>query len=77
MPTYYSCDGSVSTVGTGTDTGLKCSTGWQTYTPPTTQTNTLELSGEFVTLDQSRELFTALIGLLVTVAVYRALARIF
>lgn len=72
MATYYSCEGSVTTVGTGTNTGLKCSTGWQTSAQ-----QTLELTGEFITLDQSRELFTALIGLLVTVAVYRALARIF
>lgn len=77
MTSYYSCDGSVTTVGNGANTGLKCSTVWQTYTPPTTQTNTLELTGEFVTLDQSRELFTALMVLLVTIAVYRALARIF
>lgn len=72
MATYYTCDGSVTTVGNGTNQGLKCSTGWQTSAQ-----QTLELTGEFITLDQSRELFTALIGLLVTVAVYRALARIF
>lgn len=75
MPSYYSCDGSVSVVGNGANQGLKCSTGWQTYTPPATQTNTLELTGQFVTLEQGRELMAALFLLFAVIAIYRALGR--
>lgn len=72
---YYSCDGSVTTVGSGVNQGLQCSTGWQTYTPPETQTNTLELTGEFVTLEQGRELMAVLFLLFAVIAVYRGLGR--
>ena len=76
MPTYYSCDGSVSVVGNGNNQGLKCSTGWQTYTPPTTQTNTLELTGQFITYEQGQALMSGLILLFMTILVFKKLATI-
>lgn len=73
---YYSCTGSV-TAGNGANSqALTCSTGWQTYTPPQQQTNTLEFTGQLVTLEQGRELFLALAMLFTVIAIYRALGRI-
>lgn len=69
---YYVCDGVVSTVGKGTNQGLKCSTGWNQTQQ---QTNILELTGDFITLEQGRELFLALAMLFTVIAIYRALGR--
>lgn len=73
---YYSCTGSVTSGNGSNSQALTCSTGWQTYTPPEQQTNTLEFTGQLVTLEQGRELFTALALLFITIAVFRALSRI-
>ena len=54
---YYQCDGTVSTNVFG---GLNCSTGWQTYTPPTTTTpSTVQMvaSGELLTASDTYQLF--------------------
>lgn len=76
--TYLACDGTI-TSGNGSNSQAKsCSTGWQSYTPPEPETTqTLELSGELITLEQGRELFSALAALFVVIAVYRGLCRIF
>lgn len=68
MTIYYRCDGTVSTVGNGANQGSKCSTGWVQVDEPIYTT---------ITVDQGRELFLALAALMVTIAVYRALGRIF
>lgn len=66
--TYYRCDGTISLVGNGVNQGSKCSTGWVTVDEPIYST---------ITVEQGRELFVALAALVVTIAIYRALARIF
>lgn len=68
MTVYYRCDGVVSIVGNGNNQGLKCSTGWVQVDEPVYTT---------ITVEQGRELFVALAALVVTIAIYRALARIF
>lgn len=68
MTTYYVCSGVVSIVGNGANEGLKCSTGWTQAVEPVFST---------ITVEQGRELFLALAALVVTIAIYRALARIF
>lgn len=75
MATYYACDGTVSTVGNGTNQGLKCSTGWQTYTPPTAQT--VELSGELLTGAQTSELVHAVIVLIALWAMFKIILHTF
>lgn len=73
MATYYSCDGSVTTVGNGANTGLKCSTGWQTST---TQNATLELTGQFVTYEQGQAFMQGFILLIATILVFKKLSNI-
>lgn len=73
MPSYYSCDGVVSVVGNGKNQGLKCSTGWSSVS---SVPQTIEFSGDLITLEQGRELLSVLALLVVTIAVFRALGRI-
>ena len=68
---YYSCDGSVSITGNGSDQGLKCSTGWQSYTPPTTEPQTLELSGELLTASDASSLIVAVVLLVALWATFK------
>lgn len=68
---YYSCDGSITTVGNGNDTGLKCSTGWQTYTPPTNQSLQAELSGELLTAADTTALLAAIMILVALWATFK------
>ena len=66
---YYACDGSVSVVGNGTNQGLKCSTGWQSYTPPAPQND--ELSGELLTAANTSQLLAAVMLLVALWAVFK------
>lgn len=66
---YYACDGTTTTVGTGNNTGLKCSTGWQTYTPPSTQT--VEFSGELLTAADTTALLAAIMILVALWATFK------
>lgn len=68
---YYSCDGTISTVGNGTNQGLKCSTGWQSYTPPTNEPQTVELSGELLTAADTSSLLAAVMLLVALWAVFK------
>jgi len=52
---YYACDGTVTTLAGG----LRCSTTWQTYTPPTTSNSTMTVSGELLTASDTIQLFGA------------------
>lgn len=53
---YYACDGTVTTQAGR----LSCSTTWQTYTPPTTTSNsTMTVSGELLTASDTLQLFGA------------------
>lgn len=72
MSTYYSCDGTVTNIAGD----IRCSTGWQTYTPPESQAATLELTGQFVTYEQGQELMSGLILLFMTILVFKKLANI-
>lgn len=73
MTVYYTCDGSVTTVGNGANTGLKCSTGWQTST---TQNATLELTGELITYEQASGLISALLTIAAIYAVFKIMYRL-
>lgn len=68
---YYSCDGTVSSFAGA----LRCSTGWQSYTPSSTQP--LEFSGELITKAQTEQLLLAFLAFFTVIALYRALGRIF
>ncbi len=68
MTIYYRCEGVVSVVGNGNNPGSKCSTGWIQVDDPVYTT---------ITVAQGEQLFVAFAGLFVTIAVFRALARIF
>lgn len=51
---YYQCDGTVTNIAGG----LRCSTTWQTYTPPTTTTTVqMVASGELLTASDTYQLF--------------------
>lgn len=66
---YYSCDGVVSTVGNGDNQGFKCSTGFQTYTPPSAQT--IEFSGELLTAADTSQLLVAVMLLVALWATFK------
>lgn len=68
---YYSCDGSV-TAGNGNNSqALSCSTGWQSYTPLTTEPQTLELSGELLTASDASSLIVAVVLLVALWATFK------
>jgi|GEM_PF-2878712 len=68
---YYSCDGSV-TAGNGNNSqALSCSTGWQTYTPPTNEPQTFELSGELLTAADASALLAAVMVLVALWATFK------
>jgi len=53
---YYACDGTV----TNQSGRLRCSTTWQTYTPPSATSNsTMTVSGELLTASDTLQLFGA------------------
>lgn len=69
---YYSCDGVVSTVGKGNNQGSKCSTGFQTYTPPTAPTaQTVQFSGELLTAADTSQLLAAVMLLVALWATFK------
>lgn len=68
MTVYYRCDGVVSTVGDGANQGQKCSTGWVQVDEPVYT---------LISQQQAEQLFLAFAALFTTIAVYRALGRIF
>lgn len=72
MPSYYSCDGTVTNIAGG----IRCSTGWQTYTPSEPQAATLELTGEFVTYEQGQAFMSGFILLIMTILLYKKLSEI-
>lgn len=68
---YYSCDGSV-TAGNGNNSqALSCSTGWQTYTPPINEPQTVELSGELLTAADASALLAAVMVLVALWATFK------
>ncbi len=68
---YYSCNGSV-TAGNGSNSqALTCSTGWQTYTPPTNQPQTVEFSGELLTAADTSLLIAAVMVLVALWATFK------
>lgn len=69
MTIYYACDGNVSTVGKGANQGFQCSTGFQTYTPPTSQT--VEFSGELLTAADTSQLLAAVMLLVALWATFK------
>lgn len=73
---YYSCDGSITTVGNGNNTGLKCSTGWQTYTPPTNTPQTVQLSGELLTASDTTALLGAIMLLVALWAMFKIILNV-
>lgn len=70
---YYSCTGTVTQGNGASSQALTCSTGWQSVS---SVPQTIEFTGNLITLEQGRELFAALALLFITIAVYRALSRI-
>lgn len=56
---YYACDGTVTNIAGG----IRCSTGWQTYTPPVTSSSTMTVSGELLTASDTLQLFGAVLFL--------------
>lgn len=65
---YYSCTGTVSN-SIFDSTAKKCSTGWQTYTPPVTQN--VELSGELLTAADTSALLGAVMVLVALWATFK------
>lgn len=65
---YYQCSGTVSNNVFG---GLNCSTGWQTYTPPTNTPQTVQLSGELLTASDTTALLGAIILLVALWATFK------
>lgn len=66
---YYSCTGTVATVNSDNSQALSCSTGWQTYTPPSTQT--VEFSGELLTASDTTALLVAIMSLVALWATFK------
>jgi hypothetical protein len=72
MTIYYACDGTISTVGNGSNQGFKCSTGFYTYTPPTAQTaQTVQFSGELLTAADTSQLLAAVMLLVALWATFK------
>ena len=67
MPTYYRCDGVVSTVGNGTNQGLKCSTGWLQVDEPVYT---------LISYEQGTELANGFVFLICTILVFKLLMKI-
>lgn len=66
---YYACDG---TVTSSSNNRLRCSTGWQSYTPPDTPTaQTVELSGELLTAADTSSLLAAVMVLVALWATFK------
>ncbi|MBL0230428.1 MAG: hypothetical protein IPP76_06385 [Moraxellaceae bacterium] len=68
---YYSCDGSVTAGNVSNSQALTCSTGWQTYTPPTNQPLQAELSGELLTAADTSSLIAAVMVLVALWAAFK------
>lgn len=61
MPSYYQCDGTVTNIAGG----LRCSTTWQTYTPPPpSSSTTMTVSGELLTPQDTLQVFGVVIFLM-------------
>lgn len=72
MTVYYRCDGSVSVSGSGNNQRFQCSTGFQTYTPPTAPTaQTVEFSGELLTAADTSQLLAAVMLLVALWATFK------
>lgn len=65
---YLSCDGTISK-SILDSSAKKCSTGWQTYTPPVTQN--VELSGELLTAADTSALLAAIMILVALWATFK------
>ena len=70
---YLSCDGTISN-SFFDSTAKKCSTGWQTYTPPVTQN--VELSGELLTAADASALLAAVMVLVALWATFKIILNV-
>lgn len=68
---YYSCNGSVTADNGNNSQALTCSTGWQSYTPPTNQPQTVEFSGELLTAADTSSLIAAVMVLVALWAAFK------
>lgn len=68
---YYSCTGTVTIDNSNNSQALSCSTGWQTYTPPTNQSLQAELSGELLTAADTTALLAAIMILVALWATFK------
>lgn len=70
---YYSCTGTVSNSAFD-PTAKRCSTEWQTYTPPSTQT--VEFSGELLTATDATQLLVAIMILVAVWATFKIILNV-
>jgi hypothetical protein len=59
---YLSCHGAISNA-LFDSSAKKCSTGWQSYTPPVSSSSTMTVSGELLTASDTLQLFGAVLFL--------------
>lgn len=71
MPSYYRCDGSVTT---STNNRLRCSTGWVQEQPQAPQA--LTLTGDLISYEQASGLISALLTIAAIYAVFKILYRV-